>query len=190
MKKIGRIFFFSFIFFLCTWFIGFAIFSHRIYDLRIDKDSKTDAIVVLTGGKYRLHEAMVLLNENLAEKLFISGVDKKISLQKIIDINNIENIHFEKVQIGNEATNTVENAIEVDNWIKKNNIKSIRLVTSNYHMFRSIQEISAKNKNVQIIAHPVFTDNLTKNWWQDWHSFYFLASEYNKFLYVYLKTLL
>ena len=185
--------FFLAIFFLLilsvSWMIGFVVFNHKIYNLKTNETDKTDAIVVLTGGKYRLHEAMILLNKDMANRLFISGVDKKISLTKIININKIEKINSEKIQLGTEATNTVENAIEVDNWIKKNNIKSIRLVTSNYHLFRSIEELSAKNKDVQIIPHPVFTDNLTKDWWKDWHSFSFIASEYNKFLYVYFKTL-
>ncbi|MDD4556882.1 MAG: YdcF family protein [Alphaproteobacteria bacterium] len=188
MKKLAYISLFFCSIFFSLWFGGFLAFNQKIYAFKIDKETKTDAIVVLTGGKYRLHEAMTLLNENLAENLFISGVDKKISLQKIININNVPEIDFEKIAIGNEATNTVENAIEVDNWIKKNNIKSIRLVTSNYHIFRSLEEIKARNKNISIILHPVYSDSISRKWWKDWKSFYFIASEYNKFLYVYLKT--
>ena len=85
-------------------------------------------------------------------------------------------------------TNTVENAIETSEWIRKNNVKSIRLVTSNYHIPRSLEEFRSLNPQVKIIPHPVYSENVSPQWWKNGGSFYLIASEYNKFLYVYLRT--
>ncbi|MDR1694135.1 MAG: YdcF family protein [Lactobacillaceae bacterium] len=165
------------------WFGGFMAFNNRIYMFK-NNNEKTDAIVVLTGGKNRIDEAQKLFNDGLADKLFISGVSKEASLEEIISPDEVS----DNIEIGQEAHNTFENAIEVNNWIVKNEISSIRLVTSNYHMPRSIEELKTKNNDVKIIIHPVFSDNVQKKWWKSWGSFNFIASEYNKFLFSYIKN--
>ena len=71
--------------------------------------------------------------------------------------------------------------------MEKNNISSIRLVTSNYHIPRSLEEFYAQNQNLQIVVHPVYSENISKKWWKSWGSFLLIASEYNKFLYVWLS---
>lgn len=45
---------------------------------------------------------------------------------------------------------------------EKNNIRSIRLVTSNYHMPRSMAEFRANNREVTILAHPVYSERVRK----------------------------
>ena len=70
--------------------------------------------------------------------------------------------------------------------MEQNDIKSIRLVTSNYHMPRSIEEFYFQNPDMKIIVHPVYSDFVAKEWWKSARSFYLIASEYNKFLYVWL----
>ena len=93
-----------------------------------------------------------------------------------------------EITLDEKSTNTVENAIEAAAWVKKNNIRSIRLVTSNYHMPRSMAEFRANNREVTILAHPVYSERVRKNWWRSWRSFVLIASEYNKFLYVWIKN--
>ena len=41
-------------FFLIIWFIGLVMFSYQINNFDINMVKKTDAIVVLTGGRHRL----------------------------------------------------------------------------------------------------------------------------------------
>lgn len=187
MIKLFKLFIISVFFIAFSWFIGLLIFTTCIdnYD---KNNEKTDAIVVLTGGKNRIKEAKKLFNEDFADKMFISGVSKEVSLDDIIKPEEVKIIYKNKIEIGQEAKNTVENAIEINEWILKNDIKSIRLVTSNYHMPRSLEEIKSKNDDVKIIIHPVFTDNLSKHWWSSRKTFRFIASEYNKFLFAYIKN--
>ena len=72
------------------WLGGFCLFAYKINHLSTDTSKNTDAIIVLTGGRNRIHEASKLFNENKAKHLFISGVAKDITLD---DIQNKQNNH-------------------------------------------------------------------------------------------------
>lgn len=65
---------------LLLWFAGFLWFNHQINSYENTTGIKTDAIVALTGGRNRISNAVALLNDGAAEKLFISGVSKQTSL--------------------------------------------------------------------------------------------------------------
>lgn len=173
---------------IVIWTIGFIMFAEMINEFDIDKMEKTDAVVVLTGGKNRINEAAKLLNQKNADKMFISGVSQETSLEELVEKYDMETYYADNVEIGQEAKNTLENAKEVKEWVEKNNISSIRLVTSNYHMPRSMEEIEAATDGVSIIPHPVYSENVAKKWWTSWKSFKFVASEYNKFIFVWIKN--
>ena len=171
------------------WLGGLAFFVYHINHFSMDTKSRTDAIVVLTGGRHRLAEAIRLLNEGMSDKLFISGVQKNISLRDLEKKNAIKAFAGDKITLDKVATNTFENARETSLWIEKQNIRSIRLVTSNYHILRSVVEFRRWNKNVKIILHPVYSEKISASWWKSIDSFWFLAQEYNKFLVAYVRAL-
>ncbi len=171
---------------LC-WFAGFAAFNYYITHYKTDTTSKTDAIIALTGGSNRIKEAVDLLNKDYSSVLFISGVEKNVSLENIMQTQKLSLKKGKKIFIGRASTNTLENAIETNEWIKKNNIRSIRLVTSNYHLPRSYTEFKFRNKDVDIIVNPVFSDKVSSEWWKNGGSFLLTASEYSKFLLVWAK---
>lgn len=174
---------------ILLWLGGFIVFNQFIGSYKIDYTTKTDAIVVLTGGKNRLAEAMKLYNDNLADILIISGVAENVTLSQLERQNHtvIEN-RPDQVILGNEASNTIENAIEVSEAVRRNNVALLRLVTSYYHMPRSEQEILLKNPDVKIVYHPVYSENVSDKWWKKWGSFCLIAMEYNKFIFVYVKN--
>ena len=172
---------------VAIWFAGFVAFNHRINAIETDESSKADAIVVLTGGRNRVGKAVHLLNAERADKLFISGVFKNTSLEELQSRGDVEIFNSEQVTLDKEAKNTVENAKITAEWIKDHNIKSIYLVTSNYHMPRSMVEFRYYNPKLEIIPYPVYSDKVDKKWWKNWKSFKLLAGEYNKFIYVLIK---
>jgi len=172
-----------------VWLFGLVWFNTRINAYEADTTTHTDAIVVLTGGRNRIAEAVNLLNDGLADKLFISGVPRDVSLR---DISKREDVHIattREIALDKKSTNTIENATEACAWIADNNIKSIRLVTSNYHIPRAWEEFNALNHDILIIPHAVYSDKVTSNVFSNWGTFALIASEYNKFLYAYLKHL-
>lgn len=171
---------------LLMWSAGFEAFNYKINHFANVGDAEADAIVVLTGGRNRLKEAVKLLNAKKADKLFVSGVFKDTSLKELQNREDVEIFDFEQVTLDKKSTNTVENAKETAEWIKKQKISKIYLVTSNYHMPRSVAEFKRYNSELEIIPYPVYSDRVAREWWKNWHSFSLLASEYNKFLYVLL----
>ena len=170
-----------------VWLLGLVVFNRVINSYEIDTKTKTDAIVVLTGGRNRLPEAVKLFNAGKAEKLFISGVRKDVSLDELSARQAIEIRTDEGVFMENISTNTVENAINTSRWIRENDIKSIRLVTSNYHIPRSLAEFKGKNKKLKIIPNPIYSENVSKSIFSSWGTFSLIAVEYTKFLCVWVR---
>lgn len=171
---------------VCVWIAGLFLFANKINNYSIDHQSLTDAIVVLTGGRNRIAVGVELLENNFSDKLFISGVSKNVKLEDLEEKIEKKINKKDKIEIGYKASNTIENAQEVSDWIEENKINSIRLVTSNYHILRSLEEFKALNNNIKIVPHPVYSPNVSKEWWRNWGTFRLLFMEYNKFLYVYI----
>ena len=174
---------------ILMWFAGLILFCDHIRNFQYDNTQKTDAVIVLTGGRNRITEGVRLLNNHLADKLFISGVSHDVT---IADIERKAHLHADepsKIELGYKATNTIENASEIADWIKKNDIKSVRWVTSNYHIPRSLEELKPYHLSVELIINPVYSDFVKDDWWKSWGTFKFLAAEYHKFLFVYIRNL-
>ena len=153
-----RVYFFAFacgMAFLIMWLGGFIAFHQYIRNYPTDTSQPTDAIVVLTGGRNRVAESMRLYNDGLADLLIISGVGEHVTLKQLEAQNKVEiTRNRQNVILGNEATNTIENGIEVSEYIRRNNVASVRLVTSYYHMPRSEQEILSRNPMLKLFTTP------------------------------------
>lgn len=172
-----------------VWFAGFCLFVRHINSYEVDRETKTDAIIVLTGGRNRISEGIRLLNDNMAQNLFISGVPEDISIHDIEKQAQIKADNEDRIVLGRRATNTIENAEETMEWVKENNIHSIRLVTSSYHIPRSLQEFivhATLGDGLQVVLNPIYSPNVNRNWWKSWGTFRLLVMEYNKFLLVYI----
>ena len=171
---------------LSIWFGGFCFFAYKINNFDIDQSTTTDAIIVLNGGRNRITEAVKLFNDKKSKHLFISGVAKDISLENIQNTINMKINDTTNVEAGHNADNTVENAKETNAWVRKNNIKSIRLVTSNYHIYRSLIEFRKQLNDIEILPHPVYSQYIEKKWWTSWQTFSLIFKEYNKFICAYI----
>lgn len=177
------------VFAVVFWFAGFCLFNLKINTYKPDYNTKTDAIIALTGGKNRIAESIKILNKGLSDKLFISGVSEKTSLQDIERELEITPFDKSKIILGKKAHNTIENASEAFEWIKENNINSIRLVTSYYHIPRSLLEFKLYGLRKKILPHPVYSQNVPHDWWKNWGTFKLMVSEYNKFAAVYIRNI-
>lgn len=184
---IKKIFLFSALGILVLWTLGLIIFGYSINHFTTDQSTHTDAIVVLTGGRNRIPEAVRLLNLKLSNHLFISGVDKDTSLRNIIHTQKLFPHPDSVIEIGHNATDTIGNAEETLNWSKTHNISSLRLVTSNYHLSRALIEFKHFMPQTTIVAHPAFSDHIEKKWWTSWQTFSLICKEYNKLIYAFIK---
>ena len=75
---------------VCIWFGGLIGFGYTINHFKTDAVTETDAIVVLTGGRNRISEAVKLLNRGKAGQLLISGVSKGMSLETLKKRRDVE----------------------------------------------------------------------------------------------------
>jgi len=126
---------------LLLWLGGFVWFVGSSLWVRVDRASPTDAIVVLTGGKMRLETGLELLEAGKAGKLFVSGVNPAVDRDTLLRaLGPAAAREACCIVLGHTADNTVGNALETAVWMQQEGYRSLRLVTSWYHMHRSLLE--------------------------------------------------
>ena len=166
------------------WLGGFIWFAERAVVFPDPEARPTDAIVVLTGGSERLAHGLALLDQGRSDQLFVSGVHPGIGVG---DLPALQNRAPEDlpccVTLGYDAGDTAGNAAETAAWIAERDIASIRLVTSNYHMPRSLVEFRRLMPDLEIIADPVDPTPVRLDMWYRWPGTAgLLFREYNKTL--------
>ena len=167
------------------WACGYMLFSlSAITSKAQEPGRKTDAIVVLTGGPERINTGLDLLHQNMADQLFISGVHPKVSVDDLL-ARWPDAAEKKKglccITLGYNADNTEGNAREAGAWIRENDIRSIRLITSNYHMPRARLEFGTHLGSVSILSTPVQTPAGSKKFWS------LSFGEYNKTILTWLR---
>ncbi len=158
----------------------FVDFVYKTFSLR-QKDVKTDAIVVLAGGRGRVEEGTRLYHENRGQWLLLIGVDPSVRKGDLYRERKGER-DSEAVILEKVSRNTLENALYARNLIVQRNIRSITLITSRYHMKRATLIFrNALPPEIAIYPHPVDSRNLQETWWSHSGSFRLLFSEFYKY---------
>ena len=175
------------LFTLCLlWLVGWMWFAASVVSMKpYDINAKTDAIIVLTGGDKRVNTGLDLIAQDKAQYLFISGVNAKVKPVELVALwKGDHDKVLPKVTLGYTADSTASNATESQEWIREHHIKSIRLVTANYHMTRSLLMFRKEMPELVIYKHPVVPDDF-EPWKEQFWPLTF--SEYNKFLATWLR---
>lgn len=144
------------------WLAGFAMFLWQLpsQSEQYSHPAVVDGIVILTGGSLRIDEGIELLEQQAAGKLLISGVGEGVTLNEILNTldRKLPPDVVERIEIGHEARDTHGNAEEAEEWVRKNNIHSLIMVTAYYHEPRAMMEFRHKLAGVKIYPHPVFPE--------------------------------
>jgi len=176
---------------LVAFFFGLVGFVDTINKYKQPRLVLADVAVVLTGGAGRIEKGIEILNKNKVKKLFISGVHKSVVVKKLLNVvkdNSFNQYNKSNIILGYQAKTTFDNGIEVANFIKNNNYKSIYLITSKFHMPRSMYEVRHRLPNVKIIPYPINNNNIKiKNWYSYSGTLFILTFEYLKTLLVILR---
>ena len=102
-----------------------------------NKLTKTDAIIVLTGDKFRIVKGLELLSQNPDSKLLLSGVNKDIPPVEIENaFPKYKKLFVCCIEIESISENTFENIRETFLWIRNNGYRNTTIVTSDYHLPR------------------------------------------------------
>jgi uncharacterized SAM-binding protein YcdF (DUF218 family) len=169
---------------LLVFAAGFVLFARAVADYAPVPHERADAIVVLTGGELRVIAATRLLTEGRGARLLISGVNRQTSLDDLKRVSGLsERLFACCVDIDYAAHTTSGNADATKAWADARRLKRLIIVTSSYHMPRSLTELRRTMPDVVLVPHPVVSNRLqTKRWWADAYTARVLLSEYVKFI--------
>lgn len=147
---------------------------------------ETPVVVVLTGGQGRVEKGLKHLKANDNSVMFISGIGHDVSLHQLAEVlkendasttAQIEIGDYPRIVLGRAATDTAENASETTAWLHEHGYDSILLVTSYYHIPRSIMEFKHVMPELNIIPSPVVVKQA-----KGLNGLRLVALEYHKFI--------
>ncbi|RFC64313.1 YdcF family protein [Fulvimarina endophytica] len=144
---------------------GFLRFAEATAEAsKMEPVPTADAIVVLTGGANRIERALSLLKDGHGKRLLISGVNKETSIGALARTTNTDRAWFDCcVDIDVAALDTAGNAVEAMRWADSHGFRDLILVTSDYHIQRSMIEFDRVSDVERITPVAVRLDDL----WHD-----------------------
>jgi uncharacterized SAM-binding protein YcdF (DUF218 family) len=163
---------------------GFTMFATHALRAPPPTVTPADGIIVLTGGDRRIVEGAGLLRSGIARRLLISGVNPRTGRDDVIRLSGLDAAKFSCcVDLGYAAQDTIGNAEEARTWADGIGARRIIVVTSGYHMLRSLTELAIAMPGVVLVPHPVVPRALrARPWWLQPGLTRLLATEYAKFL--------
>ena len=170
--------------------LGFVWFAGIVSKGDVTLDRNADGIVVLTGRASRIGEAIELLATKRGKRLLITGVYPTTSAAAIAKLAPEHQQWFACcVDLDHSAINTVGNAVQTRIWVMKNDIKSLIVVTSNYHMPRALAELEHQMPDVLLVPYPIMPERVgTDAWWSNLATTRLLFAEYLKYLRTEIRT--
>ena len=156
-----------------VWLLGFAWFAATLPQ-PAPAAGKTDVIVVPTGGPGRIPRGIELLRQGSAERMLVSGVFEDVKPREFAAQYGLSPREMDCcVVLGFAALDTRGNARETAEWIRQGEYGSLRLVTSDWHMRRSRNELEqVLPEGVEVIEDAVSSEP----------SLWMLFLEYHKWL--------
>lgn len=153
-----------FLLFACAAYLagGFLRFAEDVASLSRAPDLRgADGIVVLTGGESRLQQALDLLKNGKGRRLLITGVNHDTGVGAIARLTGTDRGLFECcIDLDYEALNTIGNAEITVRWARQHDFARLILVTSDYHIPRSLLELAAVPGAPQVVPFPVSPQKL------------------------------
>ena len=155
-----------------VWSLGFCAFMLALAPPL--EGTTTDAIVVPTGGPGRINRGLDLLRARQGKRMLVTGVApgvRPVDLER--EYGASPALLRCCVDLGAQAVDTRGNAEETAQWVREHQYRTVRLVTSDWHVARARMELSAAlGRGVVVLGDGVpSTPRLTG-----------LVNEYNKLI--------
>lgn len=156
------------------WLLGLGAF---IFSMPSSNDyvPQVDAVVILTGGNFRVEEGFKVFKQSKAKYILISGVGHGVVKNNFKNYMAKYDILPEQIILGNVAENTVGNALEAYIFMQLHEYKKMLMVTSRYHIPRSSIIFAMENPDIEVEYYSVNNNDLSSN-------ISIIVSEYNKTL--------
>jgi uncharacterized SAM-binding protein YcdF (DUF218 family) len=159
---------------LLAYALGFVLFAFTLGRPAPAKAQATDAAVVLTGGSGRIEHGIDVLRAGKAKRLLIAGADPAVTKQDLARAIPGSSSRMKCcVDLGSESVDTRSNAEEANRWLAKHHFRSLRRITSDWHMRRARYEFrKVLGGKYELVIDAVRTEP----------SFLTLFGEYNKYV--------
>jgi uncharacterized SAM-binding protein YcdF (DUF218 family) len=159
-------------FILLIYLLGYAVFAVLLPTPADDR--QTDGIVVLTGAPKRIERGLDLLERKRSSRMLVSGVAPAVRrVELAAQYPASAHLFACCIDLGRESEDTRSNAEEVARWVKKRGFKSVRLVTTDWHMPRARLELARQLPDHVVLVGDAVESN---------PRFIQLFTEYNKYL--------
>ena len=123
-----------------AWAIGFMWFAVALPQPA--GDEKTDVAVIVTGGEGRIQRGLDVLRRHLAGQILITGVDREVRPRELQAMYGITSAELRCcITLDSEAVDTRTNAREAGEWVRRHKARSVRLITSDWHMRRAAHDM-------------------------------------------------
>lgn len=156
-----------------------AFFSYQVHHFsHCLLPSHTDAIIVVTGQGGRIGAGEKLLQQYSCP-LFISGVGQQVPATDIVKNASI----IPHVVLGHFAKNTAENGQEIARWVSQYYLKSVIVISHNYHLPRLLLYLE-NIPNFTIYPHPIAAYLSTTRFFVEMHKYYYalMCLNFNKII--------
>ncbi|BDI60183.1 YdcF family protein [Qipengyuania nanhaisediminis] len=125
---------------LLAWALGFLWFAVALPQPA--GSIATDAVIVPTGGAGRIAQGLAVLDQGQAQKMLVTGVDPEVTPGEFAAEFGVHEDRMACcITLGFRAVDTRTNATETADWVEANAIRSLRLVTTDWHMRRAAGEL-------------------------------------------------
>jgi uncharacterized SAM-binding protein YcdF (DUF218 family) len=144
---------------------------------------RADGIVALTGGDDRVSTGLALLAQHDAPRLLISGAGRGTYLGDFTsDGVEAATRYASAITLGHMAGTTHGNALEAADWAHTYHLRTLIIVTADYHMPRAMLEMHRELPGIRLIPAPVRPPAMDALF--SLPTIRLLSSEYTKYLVV------
>lgn len=159
-------------FLLILWGLGFAGYAVSLPGPL--EGTTTDAVVVPTGGPGRIDRGLQLMRDRQAKRMLVTGVAPGVRPRDLAaTYPRSAQLFACCVDLGSDAVDTRSNAEETARWLRGRRYRTVRLVTSDWHLPRARMELEAAiRRDAVILGDGVRTEPRLAT----------LFNEYNKLL--------
>lgn len=167
------------------WLGGYLYFVGNLKISNLQSTPKADAIVILTGSAKRLKDGVQLMGEGKGARLLVSGVNLKVTKEELRLVSGqSEALMNCCTDLGRLARDTVGNARETKLWVKAHGFNSLIVVTSAYHLPRSMTELGSVMPDIHITGYGSRDEKIKlDHWWSNPGTAMVLIREFNKYIY-------
>ena len=159
---------------LVLYGLGFALFGVTLGKPAEASATRTDGIVVITGGAGRIEHGVDMLNAGKGKRMLVAGADPAVTKADLVRrLGGKRGLVQCCVDLGSESVDTRSNAEETRRWLERKKFRSVRLITSDWHMRRARYEFRRElGADYRVVPDAVRTEP----------GFMTLFGEYNKYL--------